>query len=57
VHGIPLQDRPQVPRPGDQDLVGDLSADGAHPTPVSLAGARFRPELRGRRSGPRAKRG
>jgi hypothetical protein len=26
-----VQDRPQVPRPGDQHPVGDLSPDGAHP--------------------------
>jgi hypothetical protein len=32
VPGVLVQDRPQVPRPGDQHPVGDLGPDGADPS-------------------------
>src|SRR5215468_146142 len=31
VRGVLVEDRPQVPRPGDQHPVGDLDPGGAHP--------------------------
>jgi hypothetical protein len=37
--GVLVQDRAQVPRPGDQHPVGDLSPDGTHP-PLGKAFAR-----------------